>query len=69
MQEQEQINAREIDLERLLKKYNNVKTELASQQKLEVTKVHNKQVARPGTASRFSPGHKNRRTMGSIEAQ
>jgi len=31
LQEQAQINQREIELERLLKKYNNVKTELASQ--------------------------------------
>ena len=68
MNEQEQINQREIDLERLIKKYNNVKTELASQQKLEFGKSAQKLVARPGNASRFSPGRSKRVTMGAIEA-
>lgn len=40
MQEQSQINNREIELEILLKKYNNVKTELANQQRLELTKIN-----------------------------
>jgi len=40
MQEQSQINTREIELEILLKKYNNVKTELANQQRLELTQIN-----------------------------
>ena len=67
LQEQSQINQREIELERLLKKYNNVKTELANQQKLELSKVNMKVVQRPGTANRFSPGKSKRTTMGTSQ--
>jgi hypothetical protein len=59
------VNARELQLEQMLKRYNNVKTELDNQQRLELTKINTKVVARPGNASRFSPAKGKR--AGSIE--
>ena len=69
MQEQDSQNAREFEQEKMLKRYHNARMELEAQQKLELTKVNNKIVQRPGSASKFSPNRTGRRSMyGTVEA-